>query len=166
MASFDLQMLNGPPENVVAPGAKFGPMGLEGAVKLAFGKDLAAIEDVVLRKARFDQMVEKSYQDNKALSSTMLLEVDYVIDPMRDAALDHSWAEIHSAMIRPRALTSDEHGPGGGPGDGVESEIILGDVCGARPSGAHHPQHGGNSAIATRLYPPPNQALHRGRLDE
>jgi acetyl-CoA carboxylase carboxyltransferase component len=56
-------------------------MGLEGAVKLAYRKELAAIEDAAMRKARFDQMVERSYEENKALSSATFLEVDDVIDP-------------------------------------------------------------------------------------
>jgi acetyl/propionyl-CoA carboxylase alpha subunit len=66
---------------VAWPSAEFGPMGLEGAVKLAYRKELAAIEDAAIRKARFDQMVERSYEENKALSSATFLEVDDVIDP-------------------------------------------------------------------------------------
>ena len=56
-------------------------MGLEGAVKLAYRKELAAIEDAAARKAWFDQMVSKSYEENKGLSGATFLEVDDVIDP-------------------------------------------------------------------------------------
>ena len=63
------------------PSAEFGAMGLEGAVKLAYRKELAAIEDAAARKAWFDQMVSKSYEENKGLSGATFLEVDDVIDP-------------------------------------------------------------------------------------
>lgn len=66
---------------VAWPSAEFGAMGLEGAVKLAYRKELAAIEDPIGRKAWFDQMVAKSYEENKALSGATFLEVDDVIDP-------------------------------------------------------------------------------------
>jgi acetyl/propionyl-CoA carboxylase alpha subunit/acetyl-CoA carboxylase carboxyltransferase component len=66
---------------VAWPSAEFGAMGLEGAVKLAYRKELAAIEDAAARKAWFDQVVAKSYQDNKALNGATFLEVDDVIDP-------------------------------------------------------------------------------------
>jgi acetyl/propionyl-CoA carboxylase alpha subunit len=66
---------------VAWPSAEFGAMGLEGGVKLAYRKELAAIEDPVARKAWFDQMVAKSYEENKALSAATFLEVDDVIDP-------------------------------------------------------------------------------------
>ncbi|MGY4434971.1 acetyl/propionyl-CoA carboxylase alpha subunit [Bradyrhizobium sp. F1.13.1] len=66
---------------VAWPSAEFGAMGLEGAVKLAYRKELAAIEDAAARKAWFEQMVAKSYEDNKALSGATFLEVDDVIDP-------------------------------------------------------------------------------------
>ncbi|MGB3865452.1 MAG: carboxyl transferase domain-containing protein [Xanthobacteraceae bacterium] len=66
---------------VAWPSAEFGAMGLEGAIKLAYRKELAAIEDPAARKAWFDDMVTKSYEENKALSSATFLEVDDVIDP-------------------------------------------------------------------------------------
>ncbi len=56
-------------------------MGLEGAIKLAYRKELAAIADPVDRKAWFEMMVAKSYEENKALSSATFLEIDDVIDP-------------------------------------------------------------------------------------
>ena len=67
---------------VAWPSAEFGAMGLEGAIKLAYRKELLAIESPVERKAWFDQMVSKSYEDNKALNSATFLEVDEVIDPV------------------------------------------------------------------------------------
>ena len=73
---------NQKPFSIVAwPSAEFGAMGLEGAVKLAYRKELAALEDPAARKAWFDEMVAKSYAENKALSSATFLEIDDVIDP-------------------------------------------------------------------------------------
>ena len=63
------------------PSAEFGAMGLEGSVKLAYRKELAAIADPAERKAWFDQMVAKLYEDNKALNSATHFEIDDVIDP-------------------------------------------------------------------------------------
>jgi len=66
---------------VAWPSAEFGAMGLEGSVKLAYRKELAGIEDPAQRKAWFDEMVGKLYEDNRALSSATFLEIDDVIDP-------------------------------------------------------------------------------------
>ena len=63
------------------PTGEFGGMGLEGAVKLGYRNELAAIEDPAERKAKFDEMVARSYERGKALSAATLLEFDEVIDP-------------------------------------------------------------------------------------
>jgi acetyl-CoA carboxylase carboxyltransferase component len=56
-------------------------MGLEGAVKLGYRNELAAIEDPAERRAKFDEMVARSYERGKALSAATLFEFDEVIDP-------------------------------------------------------------------------------------
>ena len=56
-------------------------MGLEGAVKLGYRNELAAIADPAERKAKFEEMVARSYERGKALSAATLLEFDEVIDP-------------------------------------------------------------------------------------
>jgi len=56
-------------------------MGIEGAVRLGFRKELEAIEDPDRRKAEFDRMVAEAYERGKALNMAMFLEVDDVIDP-------------------------------------------------------------------------------------
>jgi acetyl-CoA carboxylase carboxyltransferase component len=66
---------------VAWPTGEFGGMGLEGAVKLGFRKELAALEDPAERKALYDKMVEKMYQHGKALSTATYFEIDDVIDP-------------------------------------------------------------------------------------
>jgi len=50
------------------PTGEFGGMGLEGAVKLGFRKELAAQEDHAKRKALFDQMVARMYEIGKAVN--------------------------------------------------------------------------------------------------
>jgi acetyl/propionyl-CoA carboxylase alpha subunit/acetyl-CoA carboxylase carboxyltransferase component len=67
--------------SVAWPTGEFGPMNLEGAVKLGFRKELEAIADPAQRKARFDEMVAEAYDRGKALSTATLFEIDDVIDP-------------------------------------------------------------------------------------
>jgi acetyl/propionyl-CoA carboxylase alpha subunit/acetyl-CoA carboxylase carboxyltransferase component len=63
------------------PTGEFGGMGLEGAVKLGYRNELAAIADPAERKAKYDEMVARSYERGKALSAATLFEFDEVIDP-------------------------------------------------------------------------------------
>jgi acetyl-CoA carboxylase carboxyltransferase component/biotin carboxyl carrier protein len=63
------------------PTGEFGGMGLEGAVKLGYRNDLAAIEDPAERKAAFDRMVARAYEHGKALNTASHFEIDDVIDP-------------------------------------------------------------------------------------
>ncbi|MFS8101797.1 carbamoyl-phosphate synthase large subunit [Lentzea alba] len=63
------------------PTGEFGPMGLEGAVKLGFKRELDAIKDPHERQQRFDQMVAKAYEHGKALNVASVFEIDDVIDP-------------------------------------------------------------------------------------
>jgi len=66
---------------VAWPTAEFGPMGLEGAVKLGYRNEIAAITDPAERKAFFDRMVAQLYENGKGLSAASLFEIDDVIDP-------------------------------------------------------------------------------------
>lgn len=63
------------------PTGEFGPMGLEGAVKLGFKRELDAIEDPQERQQRYDQMVASAYEHGKALNVASVFEIDDVIDP-------------------------------------------------------------------------------------
>jgi acetyl/propionyl-CoA carboxylase alpha subunit len=63
------------------PTGEFGGMGLEGAVKLGYRNELAAIEDPSQRKATFDEMVERMYRHGKAVNTASHFEIDDVIDP-------------------------------------------------------------------------------------
>ncbi|NQU64573.1 MAG: carbamoyl-phosphate synthase large subunit, partial [SAR324 cluster bacterium] len=63
------------------PTGEFGGMGLEGAVKLGFRKELAAVEDPQERKELYENMVAMSYQRGKAINMASYFEIDEVIDP-------------------------------------------------------------------------------------
>jgi acetyl-CoA carboxylase carboxyltransferase component len=63
------------------PTGEVGGMGLEGAVRLGYRNELAAIEDEAEREAAFAQMVEAAYEHGKALNSATHFEIDDVIDP-------------------------------------------------------------------------------------
>jgi acetyl-CoA carboxylase carboxyltransferase component len=71
---------------VAWPTGEFGGMGLEGAVKLGYRGELAALEDPAQRKALFDQMVERMYEHGKAVSAASHFEIDDVIDPAESRA--------------------------------------------------------------------------------
>lgn len=66
---------------VTWPTGEFGGMGLEGAVKLGYRKEIAAIEDPEERKELFEQMVAQAYEHGKALNTASHFELDNVIDP-------------------------------------------------------------------------------------
>ena len=63
------------------PTGEFGGMGLEGAVKLGFRKELEALEDPDERLALYDKLVERMYTNGKAVSTASYFEIDDVIDP-------------------------------------------------------------------------------------
>jgi acetyl-CoA carboxylase carboxyltransferase component len=63
------------------PTAEFGPMGLEGAVKLGYRNELAAVSDPAERRKLFDEMVAAEYARGKALNAATYFDLDDVIDP-------------------------------------------------------------------------------------
>jgi len=64
------------------PTGEFGGMGLEGAVKLGFRKELEAKTDPDERRALYEEMVAASYQRGKAVNMASHFEIDAVIDPL------------------------------------------------------------------------------------
>jgi len=68
------------------PTAEFGPMGLEGAVRLTAGSLLDSIEDPAERKRTNDELVALAYQRGSAVNTASLLEIDEVIDPLTTRA--------------------------------------------------------------------------------
>lgn len=63
------------------PTGEFGPMGLEGAIRLGFKKELDAVPDGPERRALYDQLVARAYERGHALSTASTTEIDAVIDP-------------------------------------------------------------------------------------
>jgi len=66
---------------VAWPTGEFGGMGLEGAVKHGFRKELEAIKDPAEREATYKYFVEQAYAMGKGLNMASYMEIDAVIDP-------------------------------------------------------------------------------------
>jgi acetyl-CoA carboxylase carboxyltransferase component/biotin carboxyl carrier protein len=67
---------------VAWPSGEFGAMGLEGAVRLGYRRELEAISDPQERQTRFEAMVDAAYRQGKAINMASYMEIDDVIDPM------------------------------------------------------------------------------------
>ena len=63
------------------PTGEFGGMGLEGAVKVGYKKELEAIDNPQEREAAYQKLVDRMYQVGKGLSMADHFEIDDVIDP-------------------------------------------------------------------------------------
>ena len=66
---------------VAWPTGEFGGMGLEGAVRLGYRKELEAVPDGPERQALFDQLLAQQYDNGSAINMAATLEIDAVIDP-------------------------------------------------------------------------------------
>ncbi len=67
---------------VAWPTGEFGGMGLEGAVKLGYRRELEAVDDPDERARLYRELVERMYQVGKAVSMADHFEIDDVIDPV------------------------------------------------------------------------------------
>ncbi|MFO1328873.1 MAG: carboxyl transferase domain-containing protein [Rubrivivax sp.] len=63
------------------PTGEFGPMGLEGAIRLGFKKELDAVPDGPERRALYERLVAQAYERGHAISVAAAAEIDAVIDP-------------------------------------------------------------------------------------
>jgi acetyl-CoA carboxylase carboxyltransferase component len=81
------------------PTGEFGGMGLEGAVRLGFRKELESCEDDAARERLFGELVDQLYEHGRAVSIAEYFEIDDVIDP----ADSRRWitAILDSAPPRP-----------------------------------------------------------------
>ncbi len=66
---------------VAWPTGEFGAMGLEGAVRLGFKKELEAVPEGPERQALYDKLVAQQYDRGSAIHMAAALEIDGVIDP-------------------------------------------------------------------------------------
>jgi acetyl-CoA carboxylase carboxyltransferase component len=79
------------PDFIVSwPTGEFGGMGLEGAVKLGYRKELEAAAAGAERDALYQQLVAHQYEKGQAINMASMLEIDAVIDP----------AETRSWLVR------------------------------------------------------------------
>jgi len=79
--------LHEPLLTVAWPGAHLGPMGLEGAVRLALRKELEEIADEQEREQRVKELTAAAEENAKALNAAAVFEVDDVIDPAETRSL-------------------------------------------------------------------------------
>jgi acetyl-CoA carboxylase carboxyltransferase component len=63
------------------PSGEFGGMGLEGAVRLGYRRELAAEADPAARQALFESLVARMYAEGQAINMAVYVEIDAVIDP-------------------------------------------------------------------------------------
>ncbi|MDO8277094.1 MAG: carboxyl transferase domain-containing protein [Burkholderiaceae bacterium] len=73
--------LKAPLFNVAWPTGEYGAMGLEGAVRLGYRKELEAIADPRERQAHYEKRLATLYEDGKALNKSSSFDFDDVIDP-------------------------------------------------------------------------------------
>lgn len=66
---------------VAWPTGEFGAMGLEGAVKLGYRKELEAVPEGPERDALYENLVARQYESGSAINMAATLEIDAVIDP-------------------------------------------------------------------------------------
>ena len=66
---------------VAWPTGEFGGMGLEGAVRLGYRKELEAAPEGPEREALFQQLLAQQYDNGSAINMAATLEIDAVIDP-------------------------------------------------------------------------------------
>ncbi|WP_428293462.1 carboxyl transferase domain-containing protein [Hydrogenophaga sp.] len=69
------------------PTAEFGAMGLEGAVRLGYRKELEVLPEGPQRVALFERLLAQQYANGSAVQMASTLEIDAVIDP----ALTRDW---------------------------------------------------------------------------
>ncbi len=84
---------------VAWPTGEFGGMGLEGAVRLGYRKELEALPEGPEREALFEQLLAQQYDNGSAINMATTLEIDAVIDP----AETRNWlvAGLASGQTRP-----------------------------------------------------------------
>ena len=66
---------------VAWPSGEFGAMGLEGAVRLGYRKELEAVPEGAERDALYQRHVDEHYAKGQAINMAATLEIDAVIDP-------------------------------------------------------------------------------------
>jgi acetyl/propionyl-CoA carboxylase alpha subunit/acetyl-CoA carboxylase carboxyltransferase component len=68
------------------PSGEFGGMGLEGAVRLGYRRELAAEADPAAREALFQSLLTRLQHEGQAINMAAYVEIDAVIDPAESRA--------------------------------------------------------------------------------
>jgi acetyl-CoA carboxylase carboxyltransferase component len=92
---------------VAWPTGEVGGMGLEGAVRLGYRRELEAIDDPAERERTFDEMVARAYEHGKAIEAASYFEIDDVIDP----ADSRRWIVRALGSAPPRPARRDKKRP-------------------------------------------------------
>ncbi|HEY2928492.1 MAG TPA: carboxyl transferase domain-containing protein [Albitalea sp.] len=89
-----------PLATVAWPSGEFGAMGIEGAVRLGFRKELEAVAEGPERDALQQKLVDQQIANGRAINMAATLEIDAVIDPAETRA----WLAkgLASARVAPR----------------------------------------------------------------
>jgi acetyl-CoA carboxylase carboxyltransferase component len=91
------------------PTSEFGGMGLEGAVRLGYRNELAAVEDPDERNSLYQELVDRMYEHGKGISMASVFEIDDVIDPAESrrwivAALDATAGGAEPSSVKRRSF--------------------------------------------------------------
>jgi acetyl-CoA carboxylase carboxyltransferase component len=93
--------LHEPLLTVAWPSAHLGPMGLEGAVRLALRRELEAMADDEAREQRVREATAAMQERVKALNAAQIFEIDDVIDPADTRSLIASTLAAAAGRRRP-----------------------------------------------------------------
>ncbi len=84
---------------VAWPTGEFGGMGLEGAVRLGYRKELEALPEGPEREGLFEQLLAQQYDNGSAINMAATLEIDAVIDPAHTRTC--LVAGLEAGLVRP-----------------------------------------------------------------
>ena len=94
---------------VAWPTGEFGAMGLEGAVRLGFKKELEAVSEGPDRQALFESLVARQYDNGSAIHMAATLEIDAVIDPAQTRAWIVAGLQAGKLQERPESVMLPTH---------------------------------------------------------
>ncbi len=92
---------------VAWPSAEFGAMGLEGAVRLGYRKELEAVPEGAQREALYDKLVAQQYDKGSAINMAATLEIDAVIDPAQTREWLVGGLQTQGALLPAQGLAVD-----------------------------------------------------------
>jgi acetyl/propionyl-CoA carboxylase alpha subunit/acetyl-CoA carboxylase carboxyltransferase component len=83
------------------PSGEFGGMGLEGAVRLGYRRELEAEPTPEAREALFERLVGTLYEEGRAINMASYVEIDAVIDPAETRAwIMRGWRSAQAAATQ------------------------------------------------------------------